>query len=68
MLLLAGHEPGWSASVGGLIGGADVHFPTAAMARVDVGVEQWSRVAWGRGALAWHLTPKLPGRLGGLEG
>ena len=62
VVLVAGHEPSWSATVGGLVGGGELRFPTAAMARVDLDVEHWRDVDWGRGLLIWHLTPRLLGR------
>jgi phosphohistidine phosphatase len=58
-VLLAGHEPNWSLLLGGLVGGATVKFPTAAMARVDVDVTSWSNVDFGGGSLIWLVTPKL---------
>ncbi len=57
-LLLAGHEPTWSEMVGAFIGGARVRFPTAAMARIDLGVERWGDVAFGLGELVWMVTPR----------
>jgi phosphohistidine phosphatase len=58
-VLLAGHEPNWSLLLGGLVGGATVKFPTAAMARVDMDVTSWSKVEFGGGSLIWLVTPKL---------
>lgn len=57
-LLLVGHEPTWSATVGHLIGGGDVRMPTAAMARVDVDVARWAEVRFGGGLLIWLVPPK----------
>jgi phosphohistidine phosphatase len=57
-LLLAGHEPTWSSLFLELTGGL-VRFPTAAMARIDVGTDSWSGVEAGRGMLVWFLTPRL---------
>lgn len=57
-LLVAGHEPVWSDSVSRLIGGANLRFPTAAMARIDFEVEKWREVSFGRGALIWLVPPK----------
>jgi len=62
-VLLAGHEPTWSLLVGGLIGNANVRFPTGAMARVDLAVRHWNDADFGLGTLIWLATPKQIGRL-----
>lgn len=61
VLLLVGHQPGCGETVGRMIGEAAVHFPTAALARVDVDVESWTEVAFGRGELVWLVPPKALG-------
>lgn len=58
-LLLVGHEPTWSATVGALIGGGSVRVPTACVARVDLDVARWEEVRFGQGQLIWLLPPKL---------
>lgn len=58
-LMLVGHEPTWSDMVAALIGGGDVLFPTAAMARVDVEVDAWKDVEMGDGQLVWFVPPRL---------
>ena len=63
-LLLVGHEPTWSETVGYLISAtpgaaARVRVPTAALARVDVDVDRWAEVDFGRGELIWLLPPRL---------
>jgi phosphohistidine phosphatase len=58
-LLLAGHEPTWSALASDLMGGGRLRFPTAAMARIDFEVDSWSRVDADRGVLVWFLIPRL---------
>lgn len=58
-LLLVGHEPTWSETVGALIGQAQLRFPTAAMACVEVDVDSWQDVAFGMGTLIWFVPPKL---------
>lgn len=63
-ILLAGHEPTWSLVVGGLIGKANVKFPTAAMARIDLDVARWKEVEFGKGNLVWLMTPKLLAGIG----
>jgi len=61
-LMLVGHEPTWSESIGLLIGSANIRFPTAAVARVDFDVLSWSGVKFGHGELIWLVPPKmLPG-------
>ncbi len=62
-LLIVGHEPCWSAATGGLVGDADIRFPTAAVACIDANVERWRDVGWGCGMLLWHVPPKLIGAL-----
>jgi phosphohistidine phosphatase len=58
-LLLAGHEPTWSMLTALLIGGGQMRFPTAALARIDFEVNAWQQVAFGQGYLIWLLQPKL---------
>jgi len=61
-LMLVGHEPTWSETVGMLIGSANIRFPTAAVARVDFDVLGWSSAKFGQGELIWFVPPKmLPG-------
>ena len=56
-IMLVGHEPKWSHLTSLFIGGGDVNFPTAAMARIDFDVNQWSKVNKGLGTLRWMLQP-----------
>ena len=58
-LMLVGHEPAWSETIGQLIGQAAICFPTGAIARVDVEVPRWVEVEFGRGRLAWLVAPRL---------
>ena len=60
-VLLAGHEPVWSALAGGLVGGACLRFPTAALASLRFDVDEWRDAK--RAELEWLVTPKLLGRL-----
>lgn len=64
-LLLAGHEPTWSASVSLLAGGGGVRLVTASLARVDLPVDRWEQADFGMGTLLWLVTPKLLQRFGG---
>jgi phosphohistidine phosphatase len=67
-LLLVGHEPTCSMLAGRLVGQARLTFPTAAMARIDLAVERWRDVAYGKGSLVWMVTPKLLARIGWPDG
>ncbi len=57
-VMLVGHQPAWSETLSLLVGGGDFHFPTAAMARIDVDSERWTDVDFGGGRLRWMVTPK----------
>jgi phosphohistidine phosphatase len=58
-LMLVGHEPTWSLLAGGLVGGANLRMPTAALVRIDAAVESWRDVEFGSGMLIWHITPRM---------
>ena len=58
-VLLAGHEPTWSELASLLIGGGDLRFPTAALARLNLDVARWRDIAFDCGALVWLLQPKF---------
>ena len=58
-LLLAGHQPTWSLLAEGLIGGGQLRFPTAALARIDLHVESWAAVDYGCGELVWFQIPRV---------
>ena len=58
-LMLVGHEPSWSESVGMFIGGGRVRMVTAALARLDFAGKDWSQIDFGLASLAWLITPKL---------
>lgn len=59
VLLAVGHEPTWSTALTALVGGGEVRFPTAALARVDFDADGWDAVAPGTGVLAWLVVPRL---------
>ena len=65
VLLLVGHEPGWSEATALLIGGGRVRMPTAAVALVTVDVTRWRAVAPGAGELTWMVVPRLLPGAGG---
>ncbi len=58
-VLVAGHEPTWSALVALTTGGGRVRMPTAAVACVEFAANSWSDVQAGSGQLRWLITPKL---------
>ena len=58
-LLIVGHQPTLSDLIAELSGGSWVRFPTAALVRIDFGVESWDLVAPSEGELIWLVTPKL---------
>ena len=58
-VLFVGHEPTWSELASFLIGGGNLRFPTAALARIDLTVPGWHAVTFGRGELVWLLQPKF---------
>ena len=57
-LVVVGHEPTWSGLVSKLIGGGAIQMKTAAVAAVEVEVERWADVQFGRGSLAFLLPPR----------
>lgn len=57
--IIVGHEPKCSTLATRFIGGGQVVFPTAAMARIDFDVESWSHVDYGIGELRWHHQPSF---------
>lgn len=58
-LLLAGHEPVWSATASELIGGGMLRFPTAALARIDLEIARWSEIRADLGQLVWFVVPRF---------
>lgn len=56
-LLVAGHEPTWSALVAHLTGG-DVAMKTATVAAVDLHARAWPHAPRARGELAWLFQPR----------
>lgn len=64
-VLFAGHEPTCSAALSLLTGHVSVHFPTAAMARVDFEGNSWQQIRAGKGLLIWLLPPRLLKRVAG---
>jgi phosphohistidine phosphatase len=58
-LLIAGHEPTWSARVGRLIGGGRIRMPTAAVACLDFPKDSWADLSTTVCELRWLMTPKM---------
>lgn len=59
VLMAVGHEPAWGQLLTGLIGGGQIPFPTAAVARIDLRGEGWPDVDLGSGELRWLVTPRF---------
>lgn len=55
--MLVGHEPTWSSAVG-LFSGANVRFPTTALARIDFERDRWESISPQGGQLIWLVVPK----------
>jgi len=61
-ILLTGHEPTCSDMLARLLGDqAQIRFPTAAMARIDIPADDWPLIDFGAGELRWLMPPKLLG-------
>jgi len=58
-LLVAGHEPTWSALLSLLVGGGSFRLPTAALACIELEADGWADLQAGGGQLAWLVNPKL---------
>jgi len=58
-VMLVGHEPKCSMLVSHMIGGGDIIFKTATMARIDFIFDKWSKLFPGGGELRWMLNPSL---------
>ena len=58
-VIVVGHEPTCSGTTSMLAGEADIRFPTATMARVDLDIENWNEVQAGCGTLIWLQPPRF---------
>ena len=58
-VILVGHEPKWSALASLMIGGGNVIFKTATMARIDFNEENWEEIAIGNGEIIWLQQPSF---------
>ena len=58
-ICLVGHEPNFSSFIAKVINAnAYINFPTAAMAKIDFNIKEWSRIDFGIGILDWLTHPK----------
>lgn len=58
-VLIVGHEPTCSGTTAALAGQADIRFPTATMARVDMHIESWKEARDNSGTLIWLQPPRF---------
>jgi len=58
-LLIVGHDPVGPQFLQRMVGGGAFRIPTAAVARMDLGVRSWRETAFGDATLRWLVTPKL---------
>lgn len=62
-VVVVGHNPGVADLVAGLTTGAparlNLHFPTAAVANLEIEIFWWNQIRWGCGQLRWLVTPKV---------
>ena len=58
-VMLVGHEPKCSTLASLLIGGGELTFKTATMARIDFLADEWSMLTPGEGELRWMQSPSL---------
>ena len=59
-LVIVGHEPTCSMTTSVLSGGdANIRFPTATMARIDLEIGSWSELREHTGQLIWLQPPRL---------
>lgn len=57
-VMLVGHEPALSTTVGHLLGSANVSLPPGTCVRIDTQTD-WSEIEFGDGVLRWMMPPKL---------
>lgn len=58
-VMLVGHEPKCSQLTALMIGGGEVIFKTATMARIDFNNDEWCSLHQGEGELIWLQNPSL---------
>ena len=59
LLMVVGHEPTCSGTINLLIGGGAVRMPTAALARIELEIDNWDELGAGKGVLSWLVVPRL---------
>lgn len=64
-VMVVGHEPTSSELISLLVGGTSVHFPTAAVACLELVGGGWSTLDHGCGELQWLVTPRMVKSAGG---
>lgn len=55
---IIGHEPTWSAFASAMIGGAEIHVPTACLIRVELKKTSWRKISYGDGCLMGMYTAR----------
>ncbi len=63
-LLLAGHQPTWSLFASRLIGGGQLRYPTAALAKLGLHVDRWRDADFGCAELVWFQLPRVLKQIG----
>lgn len=65
-VVVVGHNPGMADLVAGLTSGVpsrlNLHFPTAAVAHLQIEIFWWNQIRWGCGQLRMLVTPKYLGK------
>jgi phosphohistidine phosphatase len=56
-ILMVGHNPGME-SLLAVLTGEHEHFPTAALAAIDLNIDKWSAIAGGAGKMHWIIRPR----------
>lgn len=56
-ILMVGHNPGIEELLTKLTGDYE-HFPTAALAAIDLDIEKWNAIAGGAGEMRWIVRPR----------
>ena len=58
-LMLVGHQPASSEAVVRLVDGGTLGLPTAAVAGIELDIEDWAEIEPGRGRLVFLVPPRL---------
>ena len=57
-LCLVGHEPTLSSFLYKITGESLNHFPTASMVRIELPLNHWKQIEFGKGLISWFKKPK----------